>query len=383
MAKKSNTAAKVAISIIALGLVAGALGAATRGFRNWDPETWFNYWGQGEPEESDPIESEPGDEEIGGTDVNVLLRGGRSFASKSSVGDTKEVIATLLASDGETPVDDSTPNNIAPSDDRILWESSDPSKVSVAESITHSGEANQLQLKSLFSGEVEITVKPLLASPSTATTFTVDYQSLVKSLQIVGWYTPDALENPFADWSNTSSGAYEQYKSEVGNKFKQDYNQAMYWVEQGDYSSVMEATSGSAKISNQAMVGGDSLENPLHFYDQEGNFRQATLFHHDIAYVLVKGTAAEGAEDLDLGAMTPEISLGGVPYEDPAFPTKLPLKQGEDPTEVYGCFMIEGLLAADKTVQYLYTVGDATVGLNLTRFVSAGGVQTDSESVHF
>ena len=47
MAKKSNTAAKVAISIIALGLVAGALGAATRGFRNWNPETWFNYRGQG------------------------------------------------------------------------------------------------------------------------------------------------------------------------------------------------------------------------------------------------------------------------------------------------------------------------------------------------
>ena len=179
MAKKSNTAAKVAISIIALGLVAGALGAATRGFRNWDPETWFNYWGQGEPEESDPIESEPGDEEIGGTDVNVLLRGGRSFASKSSVGDTKEVIATLLASDGETPVDDSTPNNIAPSDDRILWESSDPSKVSVAESITHSGEANQLQLKSLFSGEPSITKASCSRFRSSAGTLPMQWKTLL------------------------------------------------------------------------------------------------------------------------------------------------------------------------------------------------------------
>ena len=386
MAKKSNTAAKVAIGIIALGLVAGALGAATRGFRNWDPETWFNYWGQGEPEESDPIESEPGDEEIGGTDVNVLLRGGRSFASKSSVGDTKEVIATLLASDGETPVDDSTPSDIAPSDDRILWESSDPSKVSVAESITHSGEANQLQLKSLFSGEVQIMVKPLLSAPGTETTFTVDYQSLVQSLKVVGWYTPDARENPFADWSETSSTAYQDYKRQVASDFERDYNQVMDWMVQGDYSGIIETVAASAKVSNQDMTDFDSLENPLHFYKRKANdsmFRGATLFHHDIAYVLVKGTAADGAEDLDIASMTPQISIDGGQYEDPAFENKLRLSQGDNATEAYGYFMIEGLLAADKTIQYTYTVGDASVTFMLNRFVASGGVQTDSESVHF
>ena len=112
-------------------------------------------------------------------------------------------------------------------------------------------------------------------------------------------------------------------------------------------------------------------------------FRGATLFHHDIAYVLVKGTAADGAEDLDIASMTPQISINGGQYEDPAFDSKLRLSQGDNATEAYGYFMIEGLLAADKTIQYTYTVGDASVTFVLNRFVASGGVQTDSESVHF
>lgn len=381
MAKKSNTAAKVAIGIIALGLVAGALGAATRGFRNWDPETWFNYWGQGEPEGSDPDTTEPGDQVIEGEKLNVLLKGGPRFAAKSSVGDTKSVIATLLNSQGNPAT--SQDQNGDPSDLRIAWESSDPSKVSLGSEVTKSGEANTLKLESLFAGEVTITVKPMIGLPGMETTFTVDYQSAVQSLEIVGWYTPDEIENPMAK-RQYSASAYNQYATDVHGQWQLSRNHAMNWAEQGDYSSIVDCEESAGQISNQDMV--DALENPLHFYKltERDGVAGATLFTYDIAYVLVKGKAAEGAEDIDLGeeGLSPTVTIDGEPYQYPF--DNLGTTQGEDATEIYGFFPIEGIKARDDLfVDYEYSLGDASIQFRLWRYFAATGVQASESSVTF
>ena len=84
----------------------------------------------------------------GGVKLNVI--GGAKFASSASIGDSKQITATITNADAM--------------DKRIRWESSDPSKVSVGQAITQSGEPNTIKLESDFEGTVTIKAWAALAS---------------------------------------------------------------------------------------------------------------------------------------------------------------------------------------------------------------------------
>ena len=151
---KSKTGAKVAIGILAAALLIGGLGAATRGFRNWDPQTWFDNWGKGDESSSEDTVEE-------GENLQLRVFGGPKFAATAQVGDTKTATATVIPSNA--------------TDKRVTWVSSDPTKVSVANKYTNSGEANTIRLESLFAGEVTVTAYPTLLGPEKGAAITVTF----------------------------------------------------------------------------------------------------------------------------------------------------------------------------------------------------------------
>ncbi len=134
-----KTSTKVVIGALAASLLVGGLAALTRGFTNWDPDTWLDQWKE-DPNDTEVIEA---------NGVKLQVQGGPMFASDARAGDSKQITATITNADAM--------------DKRIRWESSDPSKVSVAKSSTESGEANSIELKdSGFAGSVTIYVYPEL-----------------------------------------------------------------------------------------------------------------------------------------------------------------------------------------------------------------------------
>ena len=134
-----KTSTKVIIGMLATTVLVGGLAALTRGFTNWEPSTWLNQW-QEDPNDTGVVEA---------NGVKLQVQGGPMFASDARAGDSKQVTATITNADAM--------------DKRIRWESSDPSKVSIAKSATESGEANNIELKdSSFAGSVTIYAYPEL-----------------------------------------------------------------------------------------------------------------------------------------------------------------------------------------------------------------------------
>ena len=134
-----KTSTKIVIGMLATTVLVGGLAALTRGFTNWEPSTWLDQW-KDDPDDSDIIEA---------NGVKLQVQGGPMFAAEARAGDSKQITATITNADAM--------------DKRIRWESSDPSKVSIAKSATESGEANNIELKdSSFAGSVTIYAYPEL-----------------------------------------------------------------------------------------------------------------------------------------------------------------------------------------------------------------------------
>lgn len=108
----------------------------------------------------------------GSTGLNVLLPQGRLFAN-ADVGAIKSVTATL------------SPANVT--NKKIVWLSSDETKVSVVSKYTQSGAANTLKLVAYFTGNVTITASSA-AFTSVKTTFTVSFENFIKTAALKGFY---------------------------------------------------------------------------------------------------------------------------------------------------------------------------------------------------
>ena len=71
-------------------------------------------------------------------------------------------------------------------DKRIRWESSDPSKVSVAKETTSSGESNSLTMESEFTGEVTIYAYPELLGKESGATVVATFENGIQNFFLFG-----------------------------------------------------------------------------------------------------------------------------------------------------------------------------------------------------
>ena len=261
----------VFLGVLASAILVGGLGALTRGFTNWDPDTWLDQWKGKEDDSGEDLN-------IDGDGINLLIQGGPKFATQSSVGDYKKVIATL---------------NQEAMDKRIKWTSSDESKVDFDRNVSQSGEGVEVRLKSLFAGEVTVTASAYL-QPEVKAEFKVTYDNAVQSLEFVG-----------IAGATTSDDHYEienlrQTIEEEANR------QSLFDWAAGNRAEtlILESTAGSGY---GVTIGAGSFGTEHHFYNidfEEEMSGTVSLFGDNAeksayGFLIFYGHGAEGAEALD------------------------------------------------------------------------------------
>ena len=341
-----KTGTKVFLGVLASAILVGGLGALTRGFTNWDPDTWLDQWQTEDPEDSDEE-----DTKVEGEKLEMLMKGGPKFASRAVIGDTKTVTATIKNAD-------------AAMDKRIKWESSDSTKISVGKATTNSGEANTVSLVKYFSGTVTISAYPYLGDAGDGATIEVTYENLVQSLE-GGVVIYDETGVGFSDPSGIA-GLKGYFESEVT-----DFTTDLGWGDtavkksQGfnDYYIYYEA-SGKAAIS----IGGEFAT---------GNETLA---------IILKGTGQEGCDTVGIeegdhggkGTLTCVTNstdmTGGSVYV------------GVDGNEAWIAIRITAQYFAStlkSDMEFRYEVGDASYEFTAKKFVYASGVDVSSPTITF
>ena len=321
---KSKTGLKAAIGILAAALLIGGLGAATRGFRNWDPQTWFDNWGKGDESSSEDTVEE-------GENLQLRVFGGPKFAATAQVGDTKTATATVIPSNA--------------TDKRVTWVSSDPTKVSVANKYTKSGEANTIRLESLFAGEVTVTAYPTLLGSEKGAAITVTFGNAPQTM-----------------YGNAFLAQTEQVGIE---HFAEQMSGVWDWLE-GERTEPLELNGG---VVYDKPWGNDDL-----FIDFSED--DITMNDEDSFWLIVLGQGREGAEGLP-----EDIGLGQLYVHDS------PIGATADFVSVKGNEFIAFVSVTDSSLQsdnnITFKIGDAAFTFLWERFRDATGVQVDSPTIEF
>ena len=321
---KSKTGAKVAIGILAAALLIGGLGAATRGFRNWDPQTWFDNWGKGDESSSEDTVEE-------GENLQLRVFGGPRFAATAQVGDTKTATATV------------TPSNAT--DKRVTWVSSDPTKVSVANKYTNSGEANTIRLESLFAGEVTVTAYPTLLGPEQGAAVTVTFGNAPQTM-----------------YGNAFLAQTEQVGIE---HFAEQMSGVWDWLD-GERTEPLELNGG---VVYDKPWGNDEIY--INFSEDSWQVSSEDSF-----WLIVLGQGREGAEGLP-----EDIGLGSIYFDD------ADIGHTADFVSVRGNEFIAFLSVNEWDIQwnqnYTYKIGDAEFTFFYEQFFDANGVEVDSPTIEF
>ena len=74
-----KTGTKVFLGVLASAILVGGLGALTRGFTNWDPDTWLDQWQTEDPNDSEDPNGSDEDTKVEGEKVEVA---GLAFAAE-------------------------------------------------------------------------------------------------------------------------------------------------------------------------------------------------------------------------------------------------------------------------------------------------------------
>ena len=303
---KSKTGAKVAIGILAAALLIGGLGAATRGFRNWDPQTWFDNWGKGDESSSEDTVEE-------GENLQLRVFGGPS------------------------------PSNAT--DKRVTWVSSDPTKVSVANKYTNSGEANTIRLESLFAGEVTVTAYPTLLGPEQGAAVTVTFGNAPQTM-----------------YGNAFLAQTEQVGIE---HFAEQMSGVWDWLD-GERTEPLELNGG---VVYDKPWGNDEIY--INF--SEDNWQVSS---EDSFWLIVLGQGREGAEGLP-----EDIGLGSIYFDD------ADIGHTADFVSVRGNEFIAFLSVNEWDIQwnqnYTYKIGDAEFTFFYEPFYDADGVEVGSPTIEF
>ena len=349
-----KTGTKVFLGVLASAILVGGLGALTRGFTNWDPDTWLDQWQTEDPEDSDEE-----DTKVEGEKVEMLMKGGPKFASRSAINDTKTVTATIKNAD-------------AAMDKRIKWESSDSTKISVGKTTTNSGESNTVKLAKYFSGTVTIYAYPSLLGKESGASIEVTYDNAVQS-----------LEGGVIIFDDETSG---QGSSSV------DKNHAA-WVNyfETDQSEPREAEGLTAMKSSGAVTAKTDSENFVYYSSEEGScgFALGGGSIMDMTggrqiWVMLHGVGQEGCDNLP---GDDDGTLYSVASSQEAAPEHR-IEAIFDGNEcwVYVCFDLGTSVTTNTGFEneaFRYELGDASFQITTKAFVHASGVDVSENAIVF
>ena len=344
-----KTGTKIFLGVLASAILVGGLGALTRGFTNWNPDTWLDQWKTDDPEDSDEE-----DTKVEGEKLEMLMKGGPKFASRAVINDTKEVTATIKNAD-------------AAMDKRIKWESSDPSKVAVTKATTNSGEVNTIQLKAYFSGTVTISAYPALLGKDSGASVTVTYDNLVQSLEGGVVIFDDEI---------TPAGATK------GHSAFADY----FGSEQ---TAPREADGLTAMKSSGAVTAAGQYENFVYYQETDGSGEFAvggtlmSLAGHRQIYVMLHGVGQEGCENLpeDIDATLYSVTKS----RDVTSQYRIQTIVDGNESWTYICFDLQGTSSNTgfQNEIFRFETGEATYQITTKAFVHASGVDVSTPTITF
>ena len=348
-----KTGTKIFLGVLASAILVGGLGALTRGFTNWNPDTWLDQWKTEEPPAPDDSED---DTQIEGEEVNLLLKGAPKFASRAAINDTKEVTATLN-------------NAQAAMDKRIKWESSDPAKVAVTKATTNSGEANTLTLKAYFSGTVTISAYPALLGKESGASVSVTYENLVQSLE--GGVVI------FDDEISSSSGNLTKGHSAWTDYFGNEQTEAR------EYEGM------TAMKTSRAVTASGQYENFLYYQETDGSGEfalggtVASFIGGRQVYVMLHGVGQEGCENLpddDDGTL-----YSVTKSQDVTAQHRIETVIEGNESWSYICFDMQNKTsnAGFDNEVFRFEIGEATYQITTKAFVHATGVSVSSPTITF
>ena len=329
--------------MLASAILVGGLGALTRGFTNWDPDTWLDQWQTEDPNDSEDPNGSEEDTKVEGEKVEMLMKGGPKFASRSAINDTKTVTATIKNAD-------------AAMDKRIKWESSDSTKISVGKATTNSGESNTVKLVKYFSDTVTIYAYPYLGDAGDGATIEVTYENLVQSLSFAGvFYDDDGDTVGHLDLVVDDPSFYSYFNGASQDPSEVSFNIASKTSIAGeDYFIYLDRRDEIPAISG---------------YEKDAD-PKSTL------YAVFRGAGREGCESLQvegLGSLDGEPIEGDIAYVDVS---------GNGCYAVVPVMMLKQVvptIAATKT----YSLGDAQINYRILDFVHASGVDVSENAIVF
>ena len=346
---KSKTGAKVAIGILAAALLIGGLGAATRGFRNWDPQTWFDNWGKGDESSSEDTVEE-------GENLQLRVFGGPKFAATAQVGSEKKVVATIK--------NEST-------DPRIRWESSDPTKVKVLKEYTVSGEENTITLASLFAGEVTVKAYPALQQEDGAEV-TCTFANEITTKEAVGIIA--MTDKSVISGSGTVVQGYTAFATHLKEQMPGVFDWAVGEEDELSLNGGVASKTSWGDSSHYYKVDLDSQSYPAFSAPSDRNH---------LAFAVYAGTGVEGAEalpaDLDAGEVKAEFA------QEQPIPNHI-FVQGNNYIALVPLLFTDltGFPPAVGQFNEYYSFGGLEEDkIYVDEFVEATGVEVDSPTVVF